>query len=225
MAEKREWTMVSNLVGDVEFGISGGKPGQEDYIPKTDGFVIRVTYTSETEKMKAALNSTRIAVQNTVRQFYRKNGRFPFKPGVKQAVQGDGEFTLPVTIHMDRLEAQAKAGELDTADRVRLARIAGIDEATIQMLLGEAQGVLDSTNESTSTSQGMEQSSKGIVDSENESMGGISSGEINDFKYSEGELRKLSTTRLKIMAAGEDIDGHDEMRREELIQALMEVEE
>ena len=216
MAEKQEWTMVSDLVGRISLQVSGGTLGKEDYIPETKGFIIQVTYANQADKMHAALNSTRIAVQNTIRTFYRKNKRFPFKPEVVQAVDGKGEFTLPVTVHMDRLEAQAKAGELDRDDKIRLARMAGVSEEIIAamfppVVVAAPVAAEAAAPESTTSDQGNDDDDK-------------SEDDADGMKYDEEELAKLSVSRLRVLAQKEELEGYDELSKEELIEELSAIE-
>lgn len=196
MAEKRDWTMVSDLVGEIQFNVSGGKEGSPDYVPKTEGFVVRVTYESSSARMKAALNSTRIAVQNTMRTYYRNNKRFPFAPGKVQAVDGEGRFTLPVSSQVDRIEAQLKAGQVDRTEQIRLARMLGLEVP---------QAWLDET-------------AKLIVDG--------SADEDNDdsAKYPEGSLDKVGIAKLKVLAQNEELEGYDEMTADELREELYLIE-
>lgn len=195
MAEKREWTLVSALVGEIEFGISGGKEGTTDYIPKTSGFVIRVSYANETEKMKQALCSTRIAVQNTIRQFYRKNKRFPFSPGKVQKVNGSGEFTLPMTVHIDRIETQAKNGELEMADKIRLAKAMGLEIP--------AEWLTDSKPEPTQM---------------------VPTAPQIEYKYNEDHLKRAKTEQLILLAEQEGLEGLEDMERSEIIEELALIE-
>lgn len=208
MAEKRgEFTMVNSLVGEVGFSVSGGKPGTDEYIPKTDGFIIRVTYANETEKMKRALDSTRIAVQNTVRQYYRKHKRFPFAPGKVQNVDGNGEFSLPVTVHVDKLEAQAKAGTLDVHDKIRLARAMG---------LSVPQEWIDAISTGQNGPNGS-----------NETNGTNSTGQNEpdaEYKYSESWLRRQNAAKLRVIAQNEQLEGYSELSQDELVEELMLIE-
>lgn len=122
MARKqRDWTQVSGLVGRIGFTLSAGKgPSDPKYIPETAGFVVEITYDNENDRMYHALCNSIVAVQNTVKKYYWANKRFPFAPGKVQKVRGDGAFDVPVTFHMDKLEAQHKAGQLSVADQIRL---------------------------------------------------------------------------------------------------------
>lgn len=199
MATKQEWTQISNLVGEIHFAVSGGKDATKpDYVPATSGFVIRVMYANETEKTKAALNSTRIAVQNVMRTFYRKNKRFPFAPGKVQVVNGEGEFTLPVSSQVDRLEAALKAGQVDIAEKIRVAEMFGLEvPQEWRKQLTKPQTVSDDER----------------------------SEEVDEnFKYPEGSLDHTTIAKLKIIAQNEELEGYDELTADEIRSELYLIE-
>lgn len=203
MAEKREWTMVSQLVGQIEFNVAGGKdPAKDDYIPPTKGFVIKVQYASESEKMKEALNSTRIAVQNTIRTFYRKNKKFPFAPGRVQVVNGSGEFTLPMVDQLERLARQIAADpkQLSFEDKVRLAKLLGLPEPVRE----EMQPEMD----------------HGILGVMAEVASEVSDDPESQYKYDEEQLGKLSLAKLRVLAQNEELEGYDEMTKAEIVEEL-----
>lgn len=203
--QRREFVMVSNLVGRISFDVSGGTEGKEDFVPETKGFTIEVTYKDEAEKMGNALNTSVIAVQSILRSFYRKHKRFPFAPGKTQKVNADGEFDLPMVTHIDRLEAAVTAGQVELADKIRVAKAFGLEvpqawldelAAAVTMTAATTQSAATATAPTTAP----------------------------QFKYNKGELSKLATTRLKVLAQQEEFEGYDEMTRAELIEDLARVE-
>lgn len=135
---QRTWVQVSKLAGRITFDVSGGKEGDPAYIPLTKGFTVEVSYANDGDLLYNALCNTAVDVQNILRVFYRKNGRFPFQPGKVQKVDGDGQFTLPATVHLDRLEGQAKAGELDAEAIRRLRLLLANAEAAIASAANDA---------------------------------------------------------------------------------------
>ena len=194
MAAKQDWSMVSDLVGEIHFSLSGGTPGKEDFIPQTDGFVIRVTYANEAKKMKAALRTTGIAVQNICRVFYRKNKRFPFAPGKVQAVNGDGEFMLPPEAAALRaLEVMKATMELTQE------QYGAID--TLQRLLQAAPAVAVPSVDEAENAEVKE-----------------------EYKFDREWLKRQKVEKLKVLAQDAVLEGYDEMTRDELVDELAELE-
>ena len=198
MAKKmREFTLVSDLVARTELNVSGGTEGKPDYVPSTDGFIIEVTYASEAQKMGKALSSTIIDVQNILRVFYRANKRFPFQPGKVQKVTGTGVFELPVASQVDRLEAQLKAGQVELADKIRLAISMGLEVPQDWLDQVENEPVLNEQSD----------------DEEDDAM-----------KYPEGSLDKTTIAKLKVLAQEEELEGYDELTASELREELYAIE-
>lgn len=198
MATEQEWTQISDLVGEIRFGLGGGTPGKDDYVPQTEGFIIRVTYGSQTEKTKAALSCTVIAVRSIMKAFYRKNKRFPFAQGKVQAVNGKGQFTMPMSSHVDKLEAQLTTGQVEMADKIRLAKSLG---------LAVPQEWLDQV-EATETVP---------VDDDEQS-------DENALKYPKGSLDKVVIAKLRIIAQNEELEGYDDLTADELREELYTIE-
>lgn len=215
MAKKQTWTQVSSLVGEIQFSISGGDKdaSKPDYVPSTDGFIIRVAYANETEKTKAALNSTRIAVQSTMRSYYRKHKRFPFAPGKVQLVNGEGEFALPVATHIDRLEEQLKAGQVDLAEKIRVARMFGLEVPKEWHAALEASAVsnMSALIDAAASAESAEEVLEDTL-------------EEDPFKYPAGSLDKVVISKLKIIAQNEEIEGYDELTADEIREELYAIE-
>lgn len=217
MAAKREWTKVSDLVGEIQFSLSGGKPGTNDFIPKTDDFIIRVTYANDTEKMKAALNSTRIAVQNVCRTFYRKNKRFPFAPGKVQAVNGEGEFVLPPEAAAVRalqvLQATvALTQEQRQAAETLMALLQAGPQATVTLLDVQREAAQALVPAESTTAEHQDED-----DTEKEE-------EEEEYKYAEDWLKRQTAAKLKVLAQNEELEGYDEMTKDELVEELALIE-
>jgi len=196
MAERQDVTLVSNLVGRITFNVSGGKVDAADYVPATKGFTIEVSYKNEAEKMGCALKTTAIAVQNVLRTFYRKHKRFPFQPGTIQKVDANGEFTLPGSFHIDKLEAQAAAGSLTRDDMLRLAKITGLQIPANWLTPNEVAETPEKPDE--------------FVDAP-------------VAKYEIGDLKRATVKALQVMAEEEGLD-YEELTRQELIDELAKIE-
>lgn len=91
MAKKHEIELVDSLTATVKFGVSSTKQS----VPATEGFVIKVRFSSENDKMIAALKTVVIKVQAELRSHYEKYHVFPFQPGTMITVDGDGSFDKP----------------------------------------------------------------------------------------------------------------------------------
>lgn len=202
MARKaqREWTQVSDLVGRIAFSVKSGKPGDANFVPATAGFIVEVTYESQSDKMYNALCNSAVAVQGTVRRYYAEHQRFPFAPGKLQKVNSKGGFDLPDTVYMDKVEAKAKAGEMTLEDKIRLAEAMGAIVPQEWRLAME------------STSAG-EQSVDFVDDGDNDGL-----------KYDETVLEGLSLAKLRKLAQDEELEGYDELTKEELVSELAMLE-
>ena len=199
MAKKQiEFVQVDALTARISLSVSGGTEGKPDFVPDTDGFMIEVRYSSEAQKMGKALASTKIDVQNILRVFYRANKRFPFQPGKLQKVDGTGSFELPVSSQVDRLEAQLERGEVELVDKIRLARKLGF--AIPQEWLDEL-----------STLQAQQASDEADVEV---------AEEVDEMKYDEAELTKLSITKLRKLAQDEELEGYDSLDKAQLVEEL-----
>ena len=203
MARKaqRQWTTVSQLAGRITFSISAGKDANDPkYIPETKGFEVEITYDNELDMKYHALCDSVVAVQKTVKTYYWANKRFPFQPGKVQRVRGDGTFDVPVTFHMDKLEAQHKAGQLSVADQIRLIEsFGGIvpSELRAQFMATPLVTAADINS--------------GLSGSE---------GNAAELLYDSDWLRKQTTQKLKVLAQDNEIEGYDELTRDELIEKL-----
>ena len=137
MARKQEWTQVSERVGRITFDVSGGD------IPETTGFQIEVSYATQADMLKMALNSTRIAVQNQLRENYRKHKAWLFQPGKITKVSGSGELGALSPVERLLSNPQLLAGATDEQKR-QLAQLLGLvapDEAKPLETLPEATGI------------------------------------------------------------------------------------
>ena len=193
MAKKQEVTLVDALTADVTFGVSGGKVGNPNFVPATEGFVVRVKFSTENEKMLAALKTVVIRVQSNLRSYYEKNQRFPFDPGKKTTVDAMGEFYMPAPMpSRERLLAATMA------ERIMIAETYGLAVPDEWRNPPEADQS-DDTDDS-------------------------------DLKYDEEQLSKLNLGKLKVLAqkeeleGNEDLEGYDEMTKDELVEILAAIE-
>ncbi len=206
MARKaqRPYTQVSSLVGRIGFSVSGNawtdKSGtKHEAIPKTDGFMVEVSYESESDKMYHALCNSAVGVQQTLKKYYWAHGRFPAEPGKVFKAKGDGSMDLPNTVIVDR--AVANAATMDLADKIRLATAMGL-QIPPEWTAAMAAPV------STGNDQGEESG-----DDEEEL-----------FKYPAGTLDKLVVAKLRVLAQKEELEGYDELTSDELREELYAIE-
>lgn len=202
MAKKAiEFTQVDQLTGRISVSVSGGTEGKPDYVPETDGLIIEVRYDNEAQKMGKALSSTRIDVQNILRVFYRANKRFPFAPGKLQKVSGTGTFELPVASQVDKLEAQLTAGQVELADKIRLAKGLGLPIPADWLAELNKPAVGDSVDEDKQSDD----------------------DEEDEMQYARSWLDKQVVTKLQVLCQNEEID-HDELTADEMRDELEQVE-
>ena len=187
MAKKQEVTLVDALTADVVFSVSAPKTG----VPETNGFIVRVKFAGENEKMLAALKTVVIRVQNGLRTYYEKHKRFPFEPGKRTAVDANGEFYMPAPMpSKERLLAATLAEKIMIAETYGLA-------------------VPDEWRNPPSDKDD-EQS-----DDDDDETG---------LKYEEDELNKLSIAKLRVLAQNEELEGYDDLTKDELVEELALIE-
>ena len=204
MARKaqRPYTQVSRLRGRIGFSVSGkswtDKNGtKHDDVPKTEGFIVEVSYESESDKMYHALCNSAVGVQQTLKKFYWANGRFPATPGKVFKAKGDGSMDLPNTVFIDRIAAKAAGEGLDLDEITRLKAAIAMAEAKLAAGAGAPMDVSD-------------QGETGETDEE--------------FKYPEGSLDKVVLAKLKVLAQNEELEGYDELTAEEIREELYLIE-
>lgn len=198
MAKKqREWTQVSSLVGRMTFDVGGGKDGEKDFVPETKGFVLEARFVNETDKTYKALSSVVIDAQGALRTYYRAHKKFPFpvgKPFVVIVDKGESNVALPAATHIDRLEAQVASdpSSIAMADKIRVARMFGLP---IPQEWLDLVGPVAPEEEEEDT-------------------------EESEYKYAEDQLQGLSVAKLKVLAQKEELEGYDELTKEELVEEL-----
>ena len=186
MAKKQEVTLVDALTADVVFSVSAPKTG----VPETNGFIVRVKFAGENEKMLAALKTVVIRVQNGLRTYYEKHKRFPFEPGKRTAVDAGGEFYMPAPMpSKERLLAATLAEKIMIAETYGLT----VPDEWRNPPSDEDDGQSDEDDET-------------------------------GLKYDEDELRKLSIARLRVLAQNEELEGYDDLTKDELVEELAMVE-
>ena len=193
MPKKQEVTLVDSLTADVSFGVSGTfKVGDVTHkIPETNGFMIRVKFGTENEKMLAALKTVVIKVQNGLRVYYEKHQRFPFDPGKKTAVNAMGEFYTPAP-----MPSRERLLSATLAEKIMIVETYGLEvpDEWRNPPADDEQGDTD--------------------DDDNDS----------DLKYDEEQLSKLSLARLRALAQNEELEGYDELTKDELVDELALIE-
>ena len=206
MARKaqRPYTQVSRLVGRIGFSVSGNawtdKNGvKHEAVPKTDGFIVDITYESESDKMYHALCNSAVALQQTIKKYYWAHGRFPAQPGKVFKAQGDGGMDLPNTVIVDR--AVANVATMDIADKIRLATAMGL-EVPAEWLATQQTGPVNADNGTDVPDQGAEDADK----------------------YPAGTLDKVVIGKLRVLAQNEELEGYDELTADELREELYAIE-
>ena len=132
MAKNQDVTVVADFCARAKFIVSGGEKivGGKivlKAVPEAS-FELEVQYVDMTELLESAVPTTIIALQGNLRNYYRAHGRFPVPEGSRLKVKASGAFEAPPTVHLDRLEAQVRAGgEISLRDKIRMAQIAGLD--------------------------------------------------------------------------------------------------
>lgn len=198
------FTMVSDLVGRIEFSLRAGKAGEKGYIPKTDGFIIEVVYKDAAERMERALSHSAIAASGHIKRYHAEHGRFPFKPGEVKRVNGDGSFVLPASTYVEKVEENLRKGLVGLEEKIRLAQSMGLEvpESWLEQLEAE-DGSLD---------EGEEENAPEALPRPS-----------NGFRYKEDQLKSLNDQKLRQLCQDEQFEGYGEMTRDEMIEELSEV--
>lgn len=207
MARKAQskWEQVSDLVGRIELSVSGkahtDKQGKFfPDIPATSGFYVEIRYESRADEKYHALCSSRVAVQNTLKDYYWAHGRFPVEPGKLFKATSSGGMDLPNTVLVDRVEKMGQAGELDASAIERLKAMIALAEVK----MAEQPTATPPADDDADAS---DQGKKSV-----------------QLKYDIEELRKLGTQKLRQLAQDDDIDGYATKPRNELVDALAAIE-
>ena len=240
MAKKQDVTVVSEFVARAKFDVSGGEKIVDGKVvlkavPEAS-FELEVRYEDMTELLKYAVPTTIIALQGNLRDYYRANGKFPVAVGARMKVKAAGTFEAPPTVHLDRLEAQVRAGgTISLADRIRLVKMAGLEVP--------AEWLAESTLPPEAAAAPIEQYIKALTDTEratlaaavgipnpseasddNEAIDNDDDGDdTEEPKYDEDELAKLSITRLRVLAQKEQLEGYDDLTKDELLGELAQL--
>lgn len=218
MAKKQDVTVVADYQARAKFVVSGeekivtGKIVSKA-VPST-GFELEVVYKDMKEVLEYAVPTTIIGTQAFLRDYYRAHGRFPVAPSTRLKVSASGAFEVPPTVHLDRLEAQVRAGgEISLADKVRLAKIAGlpVPPEWLEELVGEtiAEPIIPTTT------IGVTQSDEVLDDDEDEE---------EELKYKREQLERLPERKIKAIAQDEQLDDYADRTKEDLIDELCEIE-
>lgn len=195
MAKRQEVTLVSALCAEVTFSAS-----EKRGVPETEGFQIRIEFASENEKMLCAVKTVVIRVQDDLRAYHAKHGVFPFAPGQLTKVDAHGNFVRPKALPTrEELDAAGMGAKIELAKRLGLP-------VPQEWLDTVHTSVLSSESEPAHTDDGTK------------------ADDGTGYKYEEAWLNKQSTTKLKVLAQNEELEGYDELTRGELIEelALME---
>ena len=209
MAKKQDVTVVADFVARAKFDVSGSEKIVDGKVvlkavPEAS-FELEVRYEDMTELLKYAVPTTIIALQGNLRDYYRANGKFPVAVGTRMKVKAAGTFEAPPTVHLDRLEAQVAAGgQITLADRIRLARIAGLDIPPEWLVPPVADVPTDEAVDNKD------------IDNDGDS-------DTDEPKYDEDELAKLSITRLRVLAQKEELEGYDDLTKDELLEELAQL--
>ena len=190
-----KWEQVSELVGRIELSVSSKARTGKPAIPETTGFYVEIRYENAADKMYRALCSSRVAVQNTIKQYFWEHGKFPVQPGKLFKATGNGGMELPNTVIVDR--AVANAATMDIADKIRLAKAMGLPIPA--EWLASAQATTDVDQDDSDEDEG-------------------------EAKYPEGSLDKVGMAKLKVLAQNEYIGGYADMTADELRDELYAIE-
>ena len=199
------WEQVSELVGRIELSVSGKAHTDRNgrafpAIPETTGFYVEIKYENAAEKMYRALCSSRVAVQDTLKQYFWEHGKFPVQPGKVFKATSNGGMELPNTVHMDRIVAKAASEGLNLDEITRLKAAIALAEAKLAAAAAATQA-----------------DDEDAADDEDDDTG-------DEFKYPEGSLDKVGKAKLLILAQDEEVDGYAEMSVEELRNELYIIE-
>ena len=196
MAKKQDVTVVSDLVGRANFTVSAkGKmvDGVLVGVVPSTSFSIEVTYANQIELLEYAVPTSIICLQQMLRDEYLANGKFSFPAGTRIKVGANGRYTRPAPMPTkERLLAAS------WAEKVLMAETYGLDvpEEWRAMLAIELNGGKPTEDEE-------------VDEVEDEPKG-----------FDLDELLKLPVAKLKRLAQDEEIDGYDDMTKDELAEAL-----
>lgn len=202
-AQEGSWEQISDLIGRIKLSVSGkawvDRNGKEyPAIPKTDGFYVEIRYESRADEKYHALCNSRVAVQNTLKQYFWEHGKFPVQPGKVFKATSNGGMELPNTIIVDR--AVANAATMDLADKIRLATAMGLP-IPAEWLAAQTVAPVNTSND------------QGGDDEDDEKM-----------KYPAGTLDRLVIAKLRILAQTEELEGYDELTTDEIRGELYAIE-
>lgn len=199
MAKKQDVTMVSDLVGRGKFTVSA-KGTMVDGVLKgaipSTSFEIEVSYANQIELMEYAVPTSIICLQGALRDEYLANGKFSFAPGTRIKVGANGRYTRPAPMPTkERLLAAS------WAEKIMIAETYGLEvPEEWRLALAKATAPVATSDETDGDS------------------------DTDEFKYDEEALRGLSLARLKVLAQNEELEGYDEMTKDEIVDELSLIE-
>ena len=199
MAKKQDVTVVSDLVARANFTVSArGKMVDGKLVgavPSTN-FSIEVTYANQREMLEYATPTSVICLQQFLRDEYLANGKFSFAAGTRIKVGANGRYARPAP-----MPTKERLLSATWAEKIHVAETYGLEvpQAWRDALKAESALVEDAT---------------GTEDGEDES----------GYKYDEEVLTKLNVAKLKVLAQNEQLEGYDEMTKDEIVEELAMIE-
>ena len=121
------------------------------------------------------------------------------------------------------------------ADRIRLVKMAGLEvpvewlaeailppEATADPIEQRIKALTDTEKATLAAAIGIPNPSEASDDNEDIDNAG-NGDDIEEPKYDEDELAKLSITRLRVLAQKEQLEGYDDLAKDELLEELAQL--
>ena len=201
MAKKQDVTVVSDLVGRGKFTVSAkGKmvDGKLVGMVPSTGFEIEVTYKNQIEKMEYAVPTSIICLQNELRTDYASTGKFSFVPGSRIKCGADGKYFRPAP-----MPTRERLLEATWAQKIMVAETYGLP---VPQEWRDALAAEEASAQITTDTQ-----------SEDEDEG-------SGYRYDEGQLSGLSLAKLRVLAQNEELEGYDELTKDELVEELSLIE-
>ena len=198
---------VSELSVTGEFSVSS-----KDRPTKQGPFVLIVKYTNVDEALRAAFSTTRIMVQSPYRALHAADKPLGLKEGEVIRCNGKGERIISEA----ERNALAMTRVLADPSVLKNAPLAQKIQAAELMGLPVPKAWRDELAGATKEGEPSEEAVDEDEDEEEESSG---------LRYKIDDLMKLGTQKLRQLAQDEEIEDYSKMNKEELVEALGEIEE
>ena len=200
MAKKQDVTVVSDLIGRANFTVSAKGHLVDGKIvgavPSTS-FSIEVTYANQIEKMEYAVPTSIICLQQMLRDEYLANGKFSFAPGTRIKVGANGRYTRPAPMPTKEQVANATL-----AQKIAMLEALGVPVPEEWM---RPPVVTEKSDQSESE-----------ADDDADGDGAM--------RYDEDVLSTLTLAKLRVLAQNEELEGYDELTKDELVMELALIE-